>query len=72
MYPTFYSFSTGNRPYECKVCKKKFSAHVTKSTHLKMHHNPFRTRDHPCFACEHRSYSKADLRKHISQKHADC
>lgn len=52
---------TGEKPYECNVCKRKFRQSNTMKTHMKIHSN---IKPYKCVICEKAFSFKASLSKH--------
>ncbi|PHZ11043.1 uncharacterized protein RHIMIDRAFT_186678, partial [Rhizopus microsporus ATCC 52813] len=52
---------TGERPFACSICDKRFSRPDSLQTHLKTHSN---VRPYACFSCGKAYFHSRSLRKH--------
>ena len=59
---------TGERPYQCRVCKTTFRTHASHAEHIKIHKLE---KQHKCPYCDYAGKQKVHLTKHINRKHGN-
>ena len=53
---------TGEKPYACNFCQKKFARQFTLNTHLRVHTGE---KPYPCEVCSKRFSQQGELKKHL-------